>query len=50
MAATNLNTVRATIEQRLDEEFRTNEVIPLVFNNVPFDAANVDQPVEPGDL
>ena len=46
MAATNLNTVRATIEQRLDEEFRTNEVIPLVFNNVPFDAANVDQYIQ----
>ena len=46
MAATNLNTVRATIEQRLDEEFRTDEVIPLVFNNVPFDAANVDQYIQ----
>ena len=42
MAATNLNTVRATIEKRLNDEFRTGQKIPLVFNNVPFDASNVD--------
>ena len=46
MAATNLNTVRATIEQRLDEEFRTDEVIPLVFNNVFFDSSTVDQYIQ----
>ena len=42
MAALNLNTVRATIENRLNEEFRTGQHIPLVFNNVPFDASNQD--------
>ena len=42
MAAINLNTVRATIEKRLNEEFRTGQNIPLVFNNVPFDASDKD--------
>lgn len=42
MAATDINTVRATIEKRLNDEFRTGQKIPLVFNNVPFDASNVD--------
>ena len=42
MAAINLNTVRATIEKRLDEEFRTGQNIPIVFNNVPFDASTTD--------
>ena len=42
MAATDLNTVRATIEKRLNDEFRIGPSIPLVFNNVPFDASNVD--------
>ena len=42
MAATNLNTVRKIIEKRLNDEFRTGPSIPLVFNNVPFDASNVD--------
>jgi len=42
MAAINLNTVRATIEKRLDDEFRTGRVIPIVFNNVPFDASSTD--------
>ena len=46
MAATNLNTVRATIEKRLNDEFRTGQQIPLVFNNVPFDASNVDQYIQ----
>ena len=46
MAATNLNTVRATIEKRLNDEFRTGPSIPLVFNNVPFDASNVDQYIQ----
>ena len=42
MAAINLNTVRATIEKRLDEEFRTGQAVPIVFNNVPFDASTTD--------
>ena len=46
MAATDLNTVRATIEKRLNDEFRTGPSIPLVFNNVPFDASNVDQYIQ----
>jgi len=46
MAATNLNTVRATIEKRLNDEFRTGPSIPLVFNNIPFDASNVDQYIQ----
>ena len=46
MAATNLNTVRATIEKRLNDEFRTGPSIPLVFNNVPFDASTVDQYIQ----
>ena len=43
MAATNLNTVRSTIETRIRNEFRTGQPIPIVFNNVPFDASTVDQ-------
>ena len=46
MAATDLNTVRATIEQRLNDEFRIGQNIPLVFNNVPFDASSVDQYIQ----
>ena len=46
MTATNLNTVRATIEKRLNDEFRTGPSIPLVFNNIPFDASNVDQYIQ----
>lgn len=46
MAATDLNTVRATIEQRLNDEFRIGPNIPLVFNNVPFDASTVDQYIQ----
>ena len=46
MAATNLNTVRATIEKRLNDEFRIGPSIPLVFNNIPFDASNVDQYIQ----
>jgi len=46
MAATDLNTVRATIEERLTEEFTSGPFIPLVFNNVPFDASNVDQYIQ----
>tara|TARA_R100000773_G_scaffold43931_1_gene43479 strand:- start:572 stop:1009 length:438 start_codon:yes stop_codon:yes gene_type:complete len=46
MAATNLNTVRSTIESRIRNEFRTGQPIPIVFNNVPFDATNVDQYIQ----
>ena len=42
MAATNLNTVRSTIETRLRDEFRTGRPVPVVFNNVPFDSSTVD--------
>ena len=46
MAATDLNTVRATIEKRLNDEFRIGPSIPLVFNNVHFDASTVDQYIQ----
>ncbi len=46
MAAIDLNTVRATIEKRLNEEFRIGPSIPLVFNNIPFDASTVDQYIQ----
>ena len=46
MAATDLHTVRATIEKRLNDEFRIGPSIPLVFNNVPFDASSVDQYIQ----
>mgnify|MGYP003136434745 FL=1 len=46
MAEVNLNTVRATIEKRLNDEFRIGPSIPLVFNNIPFDASTVDQYIQ----
>ena len=46
MAAIDLNTVRATIEKRLNDEFRIGPSIPLVFNNIPFDASSVDQYIQ----
>ena len=46
MAATDLNTVRATIEKRLIDEFRIGPSIPLVFNNTPFDASTVDKYIQ----
>ena len=46
MAAVNLNTVRAIIEERLTEEFTDGPFVPLVFNNVPFDASTVDQYIQ----
>ena len=42
MAAVDLNTVRATIEKRLNDEFRIGPSIPLIFNNIPFDVESVD--------
>ena len=46
MTAVNLNTVRSTIEKRLNDEFRTGPTIPLVFNNVFFDSSTVDQYIQ----
>ena len=46
MVATNLNTVRSTIETRIRNEFRTGQPIPIGFNNVPFDASTVDQYIQ----
>lgn len=36
MAATNLNTVRSTIEGRLKTELDSSPVIPIVFHNMPY--------------
>ncbi len=46
MAAINLNTVRATIETRLRDEFNTNEIIPIIFNNMPFDSQNIEKYIQ----
>ena len=46
MAAVDLNTVRKTIESRLNDEFRIGPTIPLVFNNVPFDDSSADQYIQ----
>ena len=40
MAATDLNTVRSTIESRLSTELASSPAIPVVFNNQPFDATS----------
>ncbi len=39
MAATDLNTVRSTIEARLTTELADSPIIPVVFNNMTFDAS-----------
>ena len=36
MAATDLNTVRATIEGRLATELANSPAIPVVFSNMPY--------------
>lgn len=36
MAATNLNTVRATVEGRLKTELDGSPAVPVVFNNMPY--------------
>ena len=46
MAAIDLNTVRKTIESRLQDEFRTGPKIPLVFNNIPFDDSSSDKYIQ----
>ena len=42
MAATDLNTVRSTIEARLATELSSSPVIPVVFNNMTFDSTAED--------
>ena len=42
MAATDLNTVRSTIEGRLATELASSPVIPVVFNNMSFDSTTED--------
>ena len=46
MAAINLNTIRETIESRLNDEFRTGQPIPIIFNNVPFDSTSADKYIQ----
>ena len=46
MAATDLNTVRQTIEARLATELANSPAIPIVFNNMPFDASAQDSFVQ----
>ena len=42
MAATDLNTVRSTIEARLATELASSQAIPVVFNNMTFDSTSED--------
>jgi len=42
MAATDLNTVRSTIETRLATELASSPAIPVVFNNMAFDSTTED--------
>ena len=42
MAATDLNTVRSTIEPRLATELASSPAIPVVFNNMTFDSTAED--------
>ena len=42
MAATDLNTVRSTIEARLATELTSSPAIPVVFNNMAFDSTTED--------
>ena len=46
MAAIDLNTVRETIESRLNNEFRKSEPIPIIFNNVPFESTSADKYIQ----
>jgi len=46
MAATDLNTVRSTIEARLATELSLAPPIPVVFNNMPFDSTTEDSFVQ----
>jgi len=40
MAAIDLNTVRKTIEERLLDELNQAPVIPIIFNNMPFESVS----------
>ena len=42
MAAVNLNTIRKTIEQRLQTELNDAPIIPIIFNNMPFESITED--------
>jgi len=42
MAATDLNTVRSTIEARLATELASSPAIPVIFNNMAFDSTTED--------
>ena len=42
MAAVDLNTVRSTIEGRLETELASSPAIPVVFNNMSFDSTTED--------
>ena len=42
MAATDLNSVRSTIETRLATELASSPAIPVVFNNMTFDSTTED--------
>tara|TARA_R100001163_G_scaffold52615_1_gene39948 strand:- start:395 stop:802 length:408 start_codon:yes stop_codon:yes gene_type:complete len=42
MAAVNLNTIRKTIEQRLKTELDEAPIIPIIFNNMPFESISED--------
>jgi len=46
MAATDLNTVRSTIEERLATELASSPAIPVVFNNMAFDSTTEDSFVQ----
>tara|TARA_X000001388_G_scaffold26659_1_gene18807 strand:+ start:21149 stop:21571 length:423 start_codon:yes stop_codon:yes gene_type:complete len=46
MAATDLNTVRATIEGRLATELANSPAIPVVFSNMPYNSSNTDSFVQ----
>ena len=46
MAATDLNTVRSTIESRLSTELASSPAISVVFNNQPFDSTSEETYVQ----
>ena len=46
MSATDLNTVRSTIEQRLFNELNEAPIIPVVFNNMPFESTTEESFVQ----
>ena len=42
MAAVDLNTVRSTIESRLETELASSPAVPIVFSNMAFDSTTED--------